>query len=67
MSTVDGLLSSGVNTFSRTAFTHPNREVFYYNYNGFITTNLDEARKSGYIRCVRDATQAERDAAQPVN
>ena len=67
MSTVSGVLTSRVNTFSRTQFTQPKREVFYYNYNGFITTNRDEGRKAGYVRCVRDATQAERNAAQPVN
>ena len=67
MSTVDGLLRSSANTYSRTQFSHPKREIFYYNYNGFITTSANEDNSAGYIRCVRDATQAERDAAQPVN
>ncbi len=67
MSTVDGLLRSSANTYSRTQFSHPKREIFYYNYNGFITTSANEDNSAGYIRCVRDATQAERDATQPVN
>lgn len=64
MSTVDGLLHENANTYSRTQFTLPGREVFYYNTSGIITTNLGEGRSAGYIRCVRDATQAERDAAR---
>lgn len=31
MSTVSGLLRSGANTYSRTQFTQPSREIFYYN------------------------------------
>lgn len=61
MSTVDGLLRSSANTYSRTQFSHPKREIFYYNYNGFITTSANEDNSAGYIRCVRDATQAERE------
>ena len=61
MSTVDGLLRSSANTYSRTQFSHPKREIFYYNYNGFITTSANEDNSPGYIRCVRDATQAERE------
>ena len=67
MSTVSGLLHSNANTYSRTQFTQPSREMFYYNSSGIITTSADADSKAGYIRCVRDATQAERDAAQPVN
>ena len=67
MSTVNGLLLDGENTYSRTQFTLSRREVFYYNTGGFITTSAGEDNSPGYIRCVRDATQAERDAAQPVN
>lgn len=66
MSTVDGLLLEDENTYSRTQFTQPKREIFYYNASGFITTSANEDSSPGYIRCVRDATQAERDA-QPVN
>lgn len=64
MSTVNGLLLEDENTYSRTQFTQPNREIFYYNASGFITTSANEDNSPGYIRCVRDATQAERDAAQ---
>ena len=64
MSTVDGLLHENANTYSRTQFTLPGREVFYYNTSGIITTNLGEGRSAGYIRCVRDATEAERKSAQ---
>ena len=64
MSTVNGLLLEDENTYSRTQFTQPNREIFYYNASGFITTSANEDSSPGYIRCVRDATQAERDAAQ---
>ena len=64
MSTVDGLLLEDENTYSRTQFTQPKREIFYYNASGFITTSANEDNSPGYIRCVRDATQAERDAAQ---
>lgn len=67
MSTVSGLLLEDENTYSRTQFTLSDREVFYYNTGGFITTSENEDNSPGYIRCVRDATQAERDAAQPVN
>lgn len=67
MSTVSGLLRSGANTYSRTQFTQPSREIFYYNTSGIITTSANEDNSAGYIRCVRDATQAERDATQPVN
>lgn len=67
MSTVSGLLHSNANTYSRTQFTQPSREMFYYNSSGIITTSADADSHAGYIRCVRDATQAERDAAQPVN
>ena len=67
MSTVNGLLLEDENTYSRTQFTQPKREIFYYNASGFITTSANEDSSPGYIRCVRDATQAERDAAQPVN
>ena len=64
MSTVDGLLRENANTYSRTQFTLPRREVFYYNTSGIITTNTGEGRSAGYIRCVRDATEAERKSAQ---
>lgn len=64
MSTVDGLLLEDENTYSRTQFTQPKREIFYYNASGFITTSANEDSSPGYIRCVRDATQAERDAVQ---
>lgn len=64
MSTVSGLLHSNANTYSRTQFTQPSREVFYYNTSGIITTNRGEGRSAGYIRCVRDATEAERKSAQ---
>lgn len=67
MSTVDGLLLEDENTYSRTQFTQPNREIFYYNASGFITTSANEDNSPGYIRCVRDATQADRNAALPVN
>ena len=67
MSTVSGLLHSNANTYSRTQFTQPSRDMFYYNSSGIITTSADADSKAGYIRCVRDATQAERDVAQPVN
>lgn len=64
MSTVNGLLLEDENTYSRTQFTQPKREIFYYNASGFITTSANEDSSPGYIRCVRDATQAERNAAQ---
>lgn len=64
MSTVDGLLLEDENTYSRTQFTQPKREIFYYNASGFITTSANEDSSPGYIRCVRDATQAERAAVQ---
>ncbi|MBM6671452.1 DUF4906 domain-containing protein [Phocaeicola coprophilus] len=67
MSTVNGLLLDGENTYSRTQFTLSGREVFYYNTGGFITTSDGEDNSPGYIRCVRDATQDERNTAQPVN
>lgn len=49
------------NTFSRTQFSNQSvRYGFYYNYNGFITTNNNEIVNSGgYVRCVRDATASE--------
>lgn len=64
MSTVNGLLRSNVNTYSRTQFTLSGREAFYYNTSGIITTSVGEGRNAGYVRCVRDATQAERNSAQ---
>lgn len=64
MSTVNGLLLEDENTYSRTQFTQPKREIFYYNASGFITTSANEDSSPGYIRCVRDATQAERAAVQ---
>ncbi len=67
MSTVSGLLLDNENTYSRTQFTLRGREIFYYNTGGFITTSANEDSSPGYIRCVRDATEAERNAAQPVN
>lgn len=49
------------NTFSRTQFSNQSvRYGFYYNYNGFITTNNNEiVNNGGYVRCVRDATASE--------
>lgn len=58
------LLDNSNNTATSTSFSNEDvRPGFYYNGN-FITAN---EVTSGYVRCVRDATQAERNAAQVVN
>lgn len=67
MSTVNdeiGLNTKGstntYNVFSRTQFSNTNvRPGFYFNYSNMITTNANELSKSGYVRCVRDATTEE--------
>lgn len=58
MSTVSGLLLEDENTYSRTQFTLPGRDGFYYNTGGFITTS-NIGSVPGYIRCVRDAAADE--------
>lgn len=74
MSTVNDYINMSTNSFSRTHFSNNDiRPGFYFNTSGMITTNgsgndhTGPINGMGYVRCVRDATQAERDAAQPVN
>ena len=74
MPTVNDYINMSTNSFSRTHFSNNDiRPGFYFNTSGMITTNgsgndhTGPINGMGYVRCVRDATQAERDAAQPVN
>lgn len=60
----DGSVDVQYVTLSRTKFSNQSiRKIFYYN-GRLITTAL---RADGKIRCVRDATQEERDAALDYN
>ena len=62
------LLKSNGNTYCSTKFSNSSvRGGFIYQSSNRIVTAPDTEISTGYIRCVRDATQAERDAAQVIN
>ena len=69
MSTVDSTIDIRGDTYlCSTQFSNSRvRSGFRYNESLIAAWDPDSGNQRGYVRCVRDATEAERSAAQPVN
>ena len=64
MSTANDQINMKTNSYSRTQFSNTNvRKGFYFNTSKIITASDNELGR-GYVRCVRDATEADLQAAR---